>query len=234
MIIDVKIDCEAGYESAKKGLSTSFFSGKELDGIGSPLKRFEAFYTPEKSEKMGKLICDLNERAKADDNDAHSKVLRQMMVWVLIAANDRFWAQCDQYKVGTVTQSASIMHTGTKRILTCDDFSSNVRQETITFLNGLIENGEDVNDIGENMAKGFLQLRMLSMNYANIQDMIIQRTKHKLKAWDIFLDMLKSQLQHPEVLIWDYEAFLNEVAIKRVNRALKLGHIKWDKEVITL
>lgn len=59
----------------------------------------------------------------AEGDPSHRKVLRQLPVIMDITAPLYWWKQMDQYKVGTVTNSESTMHTITKSPFTLDDFS---------------------------------------------------------------------------------------------------------------
>lgn len=52
----------------------------------------------------------------------HRKFMRQISVIVDIIAPAYFWAELDTYKVGTVRDSSSFMHTGMARPFTIDDF----------------------------------------------------------------------------------------------------------------
>jgi len=52
----------------------------------------------------------------------HRKFLRQIHGIVDITAPAYFWAELDTYKIGTVRNSSSFMHTGIKRPFSIDDF----------------------------------------------------------------------------------------------------------------
>ena len=69
-------------------------------------------------EKDLKLATSL-----AHNGSDHRKFLRQIMVSVDITAPLYWWKEFDTYKVGTVANSCSTMHTIHKRDLTVDDFS---------------------------------------------------------------------------------------------------------------
>lgn len=53
----------------------------------------------------------------------HRKFLRQLPVIMDVTAPRYWWAEADQYKVGTVTNSCSTMHTIHKKEFVLDDFS---------------------------------------------------------------------------------------------------------------
>ena len=76
----------------------------------------ECFFLGENDEKLLLNLC------KAGD-PSHRKVLRQLPVKAFITAPLYWWKQMDQYKVGTVTNSESTMHTMTKYPFKVEDFS---------------------------------------------------------------------------------------------------------------
>ncbi|MDP4153813.1 MAG: hypothetical protein Q8865_10340, partial [Bacillota bacterium] len=59
----------------------------------------------------------------------HRKFLRQIIVSVDITAPLYWWKEYDTYKIGTVANSCSTMHTIHKRDLTVNDFSFDVLNE---------------------------------------------------------------------------------------------------------
>lgn len=63
----------------------------------------------------------------------HGKALRMIGVTVDITAPVYWWHEMDQYRIGTVTNSTSLQHTGAKRDFTIDDFSVDDRiKEALT------------------------------------------------------------------------------------------------------
>ena len=193
----IKIEEEAFFDFALKGLARSYFKGDEP---------FEYFFTDEKRDKMIHLCRVLNEKAHKEGNFAHSKVLRQMAVAITITTTRGAWSHFDTYKIGIengdVSQSESTMHTIKKRLLTKDDFSENTDQRSIDIVNEKIESKAPVSVIKDNLPEGFLQTRNYTTNYATLQNIITQRKGHLLGEWDSFAEQLKEQLQHPEILIF--------------------------------
>ena len=104
-----------------KGMRLPFKSGDKSDsgvaykGIDGELVEPE-FYLGNKDKQLLLNLC------KAGD-PSHRKLLRQLPVVMDITAPLYWWKQCDQYKVGTVTQSESTMHTITKYPFKIEDFS---------------------------------------------------------------------------------------------------------------
>ena len=45
-----------------------------------------------------------------------------------------------------------------------------------------------------------MQRRIVTMNYENLRNIIAQRTGHRLKLWQVFIDQVLEQVEHPELL----------------------------------
>ena len=71
---------------------------------------------------IGKSDLDLMKRLIKAGSD-HRKFMRQILVSVDITAPLYWWKEFDTYKVATVANSCSTMHTVHKRYFTRDDFS---------------------------------------------------------------------------------------------------------------
>jgi len=161
------------------------------------------------NDVLGEADLDLARRlfkAGADGNFAHRKFLRQAFVCMDITAPLYFWKEADQYKVGTVTNSCSTMHTIHKRDLTIDDFSHEhlIKGTSVIALNGLIDlmnqyrnqyletkNKEYWWQIIQLLPTSFNQKRTITMNYENVFNILQQRQGHKLDDWRVLCDVLK-------------------------------------------
>ena len=134
----------------------------------------------------------------------HSKFMRQIFVSMDITAPLYWWKEFDTYKVGTVANSCSTMHTIHKRPLTVDDFShEHLSTRSYEALEGLIcvineSRRRIVEDVDEKDKKyhwwqmiqllpsSYNQKRTVTMSYANIAAMIKARSHHKLDEWITF------------------------------------------------
>ena len=131
----------------------------------------------------------------------HNKFLRQMMLWIDVEAPRCWWSEFDTYKVGTVASSESTMHTLSKRAPTLEDFEEGTDDRVIVaFADVWREAKGDITTLKMNLPEGFLQRRLVTMNYANLRNIIAQREGHRLKQWAIFIDEVRRQVQHPEFL----------------------------------
>ncbi len=180
---------ERGLEEALRGMAYSY-----KDRALEPDAWFEKQY-PKALERAPKL-CHLGA--------GHNKFLRQIMLWVDIEAPRCFWSEFDTYKVGTVAQSESTMHTLAKRPPTVDDFEEGTPAEVIdAFFRVWYDVKGDVTRLKLALPEGFLQRRVVTMNYAVVQAIVEQRLKHRLKFWRVFIDAMRAQLQQPEYVDWE-------------------------------
>lgn len=145
---------------------------------------------------IGKSDIELMKKLYAAGSE-HAKYLRQINVSFDITAPIYWWKEWDTYKIGTVANSTSTMHTIHKRDIILDDFSHDylddlglaALRETIDLLNyyrvKFIETNDRAywNSIIQLLPSSYNQTRTISTNYAVIMNMINQRRGHKLKEW---------------------------------------------------
>lgn len=208
--MQVKILSEHGYEEALFGLGLShgLTSGMECD------KRFCTSF-PKEFLRMEDVANKL-----AGKGNGHDKFLRQICVWLDITAPRYWWPEIDQYKVATVTQSESTMHTIHKKEFTLDDFEIDKSIYEFTGPNGeeckyitpcrrlnvlreyynVTKDKKYWEEIIKTLPQSYLQRRILTCNYATLRNIIAQRTGHRLSEWAVFIDAVKSQVKHPELL----------------------------------
>lgn len=181
----VRVVRESGFYEALFGLSLSFdvISPEVITGESNLLSN-------EKFLKMQKVAQTLAFR-----QGGHNKFLESMQVWMLIRGSLSFWKQFDTYRVGITKQSESTMHTLRKRQLTEQDFTKE------TFCIPTITQNFNVDEMRDNVPSGFLESRMVNVNYKTLQNIIHQRKNHKSKKWNTFIEMLLQQVEHPEYLI---------------------------------
>lgn len=140
----------------------------------------------------------------------HRKFMRQIFVAVDISAPIYWWKEFDTYKVGTVANSTSTMHTITKKPITIDNFEMDdfwnfginivqtqekstykeqVIEPLIEILNILreryIESGDKRywKELIRLLPQSWIQTRTVTMNYENVLSICKQRKTHKLNEW---------------------------------------------------
>ena len=132
----------------------------------------------------------------------HRKFLRMITVYADITAPLYWWKEFDTYKVGTVANSCSTMHTIHKRDLTLDDFSINNNQagyyvDIIIDLNALREKYCVTKDIETFRAligllpSSYNQKRTVMLNYEVLANIYKSRQGHKLKEWHEFIEWIE-------------------------------------------
>lgn len=182
----VKILAEFGHELALRGMAYSFKDRKDDPDAWWETKKERAYVRAGHLAKMP---------------GGHNKFLRQITLHVDIEAPRAFWSEFDTYKVGTVAQSESTMHTLAKRPPTYDDFEDGTTQATMDCF--ILQWGElkhNITQLKENLPEGFLQRRLVTMNYETVRAIVSQRTGHRYYRWRKFIDELTSQLQFPAYL----------------------------------
>lgn len=193
----VTILSENNYLESMFGLGLSY-------GLTSGLT-FEQFKDmPELQERIHGIAVK-----QAPKGKGHNKFLYQMGV-VIDANLPRYvWPEFEQYKVATVTQSESTMHTIHKKEVTVDDFeldSFDNIANTLMALNNYRQSYIDTKDkkywraIIQRLPQSYLQRRIWTGNYCNLRNIITQRIGHKLLEWNTFIDAIYSQCAHPEFL----------------------------------
>ncbi len=186
MKFEMKLLEEAGYAHAIRGLAKN--KKQKVEGMGSVAQRL----------------------AKMDGG--HNKFLESMQVWLEINAPRYWWQEFDTYRVGVTKQSESTMHT-----LTDDDldngavFEPGVNPVQIEYVRSLIgdyhrevltktEKLKLFLMIKANLPEGFMQCRVVNLNYKSLRNIYAQRRKHRLPHWQQFCDSLLRELEFPEFI----------------------------------
>lgn len=128
----------------------------------------------------------------------HRKFLRQIMIWFDITIPIYVWSEKDTYKVATVRNSCSTMHTLGLRNLTQNDFELPINNEVLDDLNTLGAKFRDAKLIKDitaqnnirrkyknDLPSGFLQKSTYMMSYEVALSMYFQRRNHRLNEWSI-------------------------------------------------
>lgn len=123
----------------------------------------------------------------------HDKFLRMITYTLDITAPLYWWKQFDTYKIGTVSQSESTMHTLMKTPFTPDMFEGDViNEECCIYLNEFRER-KDFDNLNKVLPQSFLQRRIIMTNAAVLRNMVDQRHHHKLPEWKLFCDVVSQE-----------------------------------------
>lgn len=135
----------------------------------------------------------------------HAKFMRMINVTCDITAPLYWWKEFDTYKVGTVRNSCSTMHTIHKKPFEIDDFSREHLSDTATqILDRVIEElnfwrGQYVNGVEKGnkyfwyqmiqlLPSSYNQRATVQMNYGVLRNMYHARKNHKLDEWHTFCE----------------------------------------------
>lgn len=174
------------FENAIRGMRNPLNSWDKMD---SRVDENGVFALGENDRKLAVKL--------ANAGSDHRKFLRQIFVTMDITAPLYWWKETDQYKVGTVTNSCSTMHTIHKKEFELADFSweqldeygLTILEATIDYLNHNRELfiGTNSKRYWYNMIQilptSYNQLRTLSLNYEVLRNMYHSRKAHKLQEW---------------------------------------------------
>lgn len=169
---------------------------------------------------IGKNDMDLMQRLISHDQsiinggEPNSKFLRDITVTLDITASFDFWKEFDTYKVGTVANSCSTMHTITKHSITIENISTadlrekdikNIEEKWLPILNDIVNDEslsalEKTRILSKMNLVGFEQKRTIKLNYQVIKNMNVWRMGHKLKEWRVLINVYFKNLPYVESL----------------------------------
>lgn len=186
MEVEVKVRGEYGYEEALRGMSYSY-----LDEACDVDPWWETQF--KKAERRSAIL--------AGKGLGHDKFLESIQIWIDLKASRAFWSEFDTYRVGITKQSSSTMHTLAKRGPVPEDFEEGTHWRVIdAFTDVWLSAKGDINILKMNLPEGFLQRRMVVLNYKCLRNIVQQREGHRLKWWGVFIESVLAQVQHPEYL----------------------------------
>lgn len=190
-----------------------------LRGMRNPLeshKKSDSYLRDDGKFILGDNDLDLAMRLKNAGSD-HRKYLRQIFVSVDIEAPVYWWKEFDTYKVGTVANSNSTMHTIHKKAFSEEMFSwenCGDRYKTITlyileelrldFLKSAEEGEKDWDTwraLIQALPTSFNQTRTITMTYENLINMYHSRKSHKLLEWHDFCSWVETTVPYSKELI---------------------------------
>jgi hypothetical protein len=129
----------------------------------------------------------------------HDKFLESIQVWMEITAPRYWWQQFDTYRIGVTKQSESTMHTLMRDSLTQECFECPIHPPTLQRLIEL-QVAKDLEHIKNELPEGFLQCRMVCLNYKVILHIIKQRSRHLLREWQVFSQAITGLAHYDDLL----------------------------------
>lgn len=135
----------------------------------------------------------------------HRKFMRMITVYVTITAPLYWWKEFDTYKIATVANSCSTMHTIHKKEFTLDDFScehllgdsKDILCSTISTMNFYRNEYLSTKDkkywwqMIQLLPTSYNQKRTVMLNYEVLANIYKSRKDHKLDEWHDFCDWIQ-------------------------------------------
>ena len=184
-----------GFEAAIRGMRNPWNSWEKSDSVMLPT---------EKIIEVGPNDLTLMKKLVSAGTD-HSKFMRMIYVTVDITAPLYWWKEFDTYKVGTVRNSCSTMHTITDKEFTLGDFSQeHLTPYSFALLTNIIEllnyyrkdylskglydevRKMDWWQIIQLLPSSYNQRATVQLNYAVLRNMYHSRKNHRLDEWRDF------------------------------------------------
>lgn len=147
----------------------------------------------------------------------HRKYLRQILVGVDIEGPLYWWKEFDTYKVATVANSTSTMHTIHKKgfveeMFSVEGLSEESREVFLGFLAYMEKLRLDYNETKDNaiweeiiklLPTSFNQLRTVTLNYETLLSIYHARKNHKLVEWHSFCRWIEELPYFKEICLED-------------------------------
>ena len=187
------------------GVARAIYSARNaMNSWDKSDSRFETDTMGENDLKLAKQLV----KAGTD----HSKFMRMITVTLDIIAPMYWWKEASTYKVGTVRNSCSTMHTIHKKEFTLDDFSYehldlelNILEVVITGLNAARKRylkSKDKADwwqMIQLLPSSYNQRSTVQLNYAVLRNIYHSRKNHKLDEWRDFCKWVE-ELPYSELI----------------------------------
>jgi hypothetical protein len=154
-------------------------------------------------DEDGKLM-----RRLSSAGSSHAKFRRMIHVQFDLTAPLYFWKEFDTYKVGTVANSCSTMHTIANREFSREDFSvEHLYSDELLFFDEIIErlnaarqlyldfdkkNKSDWWQMIQLLPSSYNQKRTIDLNYEVLASIYKDRRHHKLDEWQDFCDWIET------------------------------------------
>lgn len=192
-------------DNATRGMRNPMNSWEKSDSYWTHLENPDTMNEAPFQFFMGENDLALARKLASAGGD-HRKFLRQIFVSVDITAPLYWWKEYDTYKVGTVANSCSTMHTLHLKEFTMDDFShERMLADGIAVLSGVIDqlnrdrlafletkDTDYWDDMIQLLPTSYNQMRTCTLNYENLMNIYYARRYHKLPEWHTLCDWIET------------------------------------------
>lgn len=207
----IKIEKTAvyGWDAAIRGMRNSHNSWDCGDSGLKPVNKTFEYFVGENDIRLMKTL--------AKSGDDHSKFARMINVACDIIAPLYLWKEFSTYKVGTVANSCSTMHTIQEEDLSVDDFSHEhlldggqyILNSTIDMLNNYRDWYLKTKDkrywwqMIQLLPTSYNQKRTVQINYQVLWNIYKARKNHRLDEWKEFCVWIEKLPHFREIYLED-------------------------------
>ena len=204
-----------GWRAAIRGMRNPLNSWEKSDSANVCLLR----YNDDGCTKCGSCMCDpiigyndmdLMKRLRNAGTD-HRKFMRMLIVYVDITAPLYWWKEFDTYKVGTVANSCSTMHTIHKKEFDISDFSGDHLINDwydLDYCDCVITSEPDSNGQGPAYYLDPSSLLEIIVDMLNKARELYLKTKDK-KYWWQMIQLLPTSYNQKRTVMLNYEVLAN-------------------------
>ena len=193
-----------------------------IAGMRHPLKSYnkaDSKHDEEGNIRIGKNDYDLARRLCQAGSPEHAKFLRQIQVWVNITAPRFWWAEEATYKIGTVENSQSTMHTLIRDGIKEEDVAFNFGENNIDLAD------DNMFDFIDNVMRDYLSNLDLIINYYKTID------SNKKDIKDQCFEKIKAML--PEGFFQTRMVSLNYEVLRNMYRQRKNHRLSgWNTDFV--
>lgn len=146
----------------------------------------------------------------------HGKFLRQIPIAMDMSAPEYFWKEFDQYKIGTTTNSTSMMHVLGKHLFSRDlldleDMEEEDVMMLLSYLNKLRDKwintgkkkpGKEWRAMLKATPNSWIYRRAVTANYQVLANMYHSRKHHRLQEWHDFCAWIET-LPYSQLITYD-------------------------------
>lgn len=220
-------------EGAIRGLRNPLNSWDKSDSFSSFTKYTEIYFNEDKEYiqcdfEIGPADLRLAQRMVTAGTD-EAKFMRQIFVCFDLTAPLFYWKEFDTYKVGTVSNSCSTMHTLAREPITAKNFSFNADEkltelstENYLYMRDMIK---DIIEKCEWLRQKFMetkdkrywrllvqmlpnawnQKRTITLNYQVLRAQYFSRRNHKLSEWREYCNFIEKLPYGKELICFEKE-----------------------------
>lgn len=145
--------------------------------------------------------------------DSHAAGMRMIWVWLRVRNPRYWWQEYDKYKfskqleIDLEERSESTVHTILRKELTQEDFEEGVSISIIETLNallnayknGIMSKSHVLEMVKGNLPEGYLQTRIVNVNYQTLRHIYFDRRDHSLSQWHEFCEFIE-ELPYSELI----------------------------------